>query len=100
MILYNITVNISRMAEQEWLHWMRTVHIPDYLATGLPVSHKVLRLLTEIENEGTTYSIQFGFNSLEDFQRYQDEYQADLQHKLHERYKERYVSFRSLLEEI
>ncbi len=100
MILYNITVNISRMAEQEWMEWMKTVHIPEVLATGLPVAHKMLRLLTEVENEGTTYSVQFTFRTMEDFVAYEKGYQADLQQKHHARYKDRYVSFRTLLEEV
>ncbi len=100
MILHNITVNISRIAEMEWFDWVRTVHIPDYMATGLPIDHKMLRLLTEIENEGTTYSIQFFFKNMEDFLTYQNEHQARLQQDHHRRFKDRYVEFRTLLEEI
>lgn len=100
MLLYNVTVNISRMAENEWLDWMRTVHIPEVMATGLPKANKILRLLTEIENEGSTYSIQYSFASMNDYVVYQSEHQGSLQQKHHDRYKERYVSFRTLLEEI
>jgi len=100
MILYNITVNISRMAEQEWMQWMKDVHIPAIMATGLPVAHKMLRLLTEVENEGTTYSIQFSFNTLDDYYTYESKHQVELQHEHHARYKDRYVTFRTLLEEV
>jgi hypothetical protein len=100
MILYNITVNISRMAEQEWMQWMKDVHIPEVMATGLPVAHKMLRLLTEVENEGTTYSIQFTFKTRDDYFAYESQHQASLQQKHHLRYKERYVSFQTLLEEV
>lgn len=100
MILYNVTVNISRMAEKEWLDWMKNVHVPEVMATGIPVQHKMLRLLTEIENEGTTYSVQYSFRSMEDYLAYQTQHQDELQQKHHARYAERYVSFRTLLEEI
>lgn len=100
MILYNTTVNISRMAEKEWFDWMKNVHIPDSMATGLPVEYKMLRLLTEIENEGVTYSIQFSFREMNDYLTYQNEHQARLQQDHHARYKERYVAFRTLLEEV
>ena len=100
MIFYNITVNISRMAEKEWFDWMRAVHIPDIMATGLPVAHKMLRLLTEIENEGTTYSIQFTFREMDDYLTYQNEHQARLQQDHHGRFGDRYVAFRTLLEEV
>lgn len=79
---------------------MKNVHVPEVMATGLPVAHKMLRLLTEIENEGTTYSIQYSFRSMEDYLAYQTLHQADLQQKHHSRYAERYVSFRTLLEEV
>ena len=100
MLLYNVTVNISRMAENEWLEWMRTVHIPEVMATGLPKANKILRLLTEVEDEGTTYSVQYSFSSMEDYITYQSDHQPGLQQKHHDRYKERYVSFRTLLEEV
>jgi hypothetical protein len=100
MILYNVTVNISRMAEQEWMEWMKTVHIPEVMATGLPVAHKMLRLLTEVENEGTTYSVQYTFATMDDYFDYEKNHQAELQQKHHTRYKDRYVAFRTLLEEV
>jgi hypothetical protein len=49
MILYSVTVNIDRQVEQDWLQWMKSVHIPEVMDTGLPMSYKLLRLLTEIE---------------------------------------------------
>jgi hypothetical protein len=99
MIIFNITVNISYPAEKEWLRYMKTEHIPEILATGLPVEVKILRLLTEIENEGSTYTSQFTFNTMEDFLAYQTGFQAELQEKHHSRFNGQYVSFRTLLEE-
>jgi uncharacterized protein YbcC (UPF0753/DUF2309 family) len=99
MIIFNITVNISYKAEKEWLTYMKQVHIPEILATRLPTDHKLLRLLTEIENDGSTYTSQFTFRTMEDFLAYQTSYQADLQEKHHARFNGEYVSFRTLLEE-
>lgn len=100
MILSNTTYNVSRLAEQDWLQWMQKVHIPNMLATGLPVDSKMLRLLTEIDNEGVTYSIQFTFPSMEEYLAYQNDHQEAFYQKHHDRYKERYHSFSSLLEEV
>ncbi len=99
MIIFNITVNISYAAEKEWLIWMKQVHIPEIVATGLPIEHKLLRLLTEIENEGSTYTSQFTFRTMEDFLAYQTDHQAYLQEKHHAKFNGQYVSFRTLLEE-
>lgn len=99
MIIYNITVNISYPSEKEWLTYMKTIHIPEIMATSLPLEVKLLRLLTEIENEGSTYTSQFTFRTMEDFLAYQTHHQGDLQEKHHQKFNGQYVSFRTLLEE-
>lgn len=99
MIIFNITVNISYAAEKEWLSYMKTTHIPEILATKLPLECKLLRLLTEIENEGSTYTSQFTFRTMEDFLAYQTHFQSELQEKHHQLFNGQYVSFRTLLEE-
>lgn len=100
MILYNITISILLEAEEEWLRWMKEVHIPEVMATGLPVENRMLRLLMEMDNGGATYTCQYYFKSMADYDIYQAVYQPRLMQKHHERYKERYVSFRTLLEEV
>jgi hypothetical protein len=100
MIIFNTTVNISLEAEKEWLLWMKQVHIPEVVATGLLVEHKLLRLLTEIDNDGATYTSQFTFGTMKDFLAYQTDFQSDMQEKHHRRFNGQYVSFRTLLEEV
>jgi hypothetical protein len=99
MIIYNITVNISYDAEKDWLQYMKNVHIPAIQATGVPTECKLLRLLTEIDNEGSTYTTQFSFLTMEDFLAYQTHHQAEFQERHHELFNGKYVSFRTLLEE-
>jgi hypothetical protein len=100
MILYSVTVNIDRQVEQDWLQWMKAVHIPEVMDTGLPMSYKLLRLLTEIENEGTTYSCQYYFQTMEDYFTYDKLHSPALQQKHHFRFQNKYVAFRTLLEEV
>ena len=99
MIIFNITVNISYEAEKDWLQFMKTVQIPEIMATNLPLDCKLFRLLTEIENEGSTYTSQFSFRTMEDFLAYQTHFQADIQERHHQLFNGQYVSFRTLLEE-
>lgn len=99
MIIYNITVNISYAAEKDWLNYMKQTHVPAILETGLPLECKIFRLLTEIENEGATYTNQFTFRTMEDFLAYQTHYQAQFQDRHHNLFNGNYVSFRTLLEE-
>jgi hypothetical protein len=99
MIIYNITVNIGYDAEKEWLRYMKEVHIPAILETGVPTECKILRLLTEIDNEGSTYTTQLSFLTMEDFLAYQTNHQTEFQERHHELFNGKYVSFRTLLEE-
>ena len=96
MILYNVTVNIDVEAHDEWLKWMKEVHIPDVLATGLFFDGKIARILAE-EAGGKSYSVQYLAKSMEDYERYQNEHAHRLQADHEKNFGVRYVAFRSLL---
>jgi len=98
MILYSVTINIDKAVETEWLQWMRTEHVPEVMATGLPAENKILRLLTEVDNGGTTYNFQYFFRSMDDYHTYQQHHSPALQQKTQERYANKFVAFRTLLE--
>ena len=99
MILYSVTVNIENDTHQEWLQWMKQVHIPDVMNTGLFKENKVLRLLTEVEgNTGTTYSVQYLCENMDKYYEYEKKHAPSLQAVHHKRYVGKYVAFRTLLE--
>jgi len=98
MILYNVTVNVDLDIHEDWLTWMRSVHIPEVLKTGLFIENKLFKVLSVEENEGHTYSIQYFLNSLEDYENYKQNYAASLQAVYSERYKGKFAAFRTILE--
>jgi hypothetical protein len=100
MIINNITYNVDRTLEEDFLAWLKEVHIPEVMNTLKPKSYKILRLLTEIENAGSTFSVQYKYNSLADFEEFENEFQEDLNYEIHKRYNGHYVFFPSLLEEL
>lgn len=100
MILYNVTVNIDSAVHDEWLTWMKEQHIPAVMQTGCFLSNNIYRLLTTEEGEGYTYSIQYTCDSMQSLQRYMEHFAPDLQKEHAERYKDKFVAFRSLLEKI
>lgn len=100
MILYNVTINIDDNVHHEWFQWMREHHIPNILLTGLFLDVKILKLLTEIENGGTTYSFQYFLNSMEDYDKYELDYAIALRAEHDSHYRGKYVSFQTLLEVI
>jgi hypothetical protein len=98
MILYNVTVNVDTDTHEEWLSWMQRVHIPKVLATGFFVEHKMLKLLTEVENNGVTYSVQYFLESMDAYDEYASNYSPTLQKEHSLRYEGKYVAFRTILE--
>lgn len=100
MIIYNITININYPAEKDWLRFMKQEQQPGMLATGIPTDVKIFRLLTEIENEGSTYTTQLTFRTMEDFLAYQTDFQDEFVERHHSLFNGHYVSFRTLLEEV
>jgi hypothetical protein len=98
MFLYNVTVNVEDGIHQEWMEWMRTTHIPEVMETGCFVANRMLKVLSELENNGTTYSIQYYFNKMEDYERYRDRFASHLQKQTLSRYGDKCVAFRTLLE--
>ena len=97
MILYNVTINIDEAVHDEWLHWMKTVHIPDVMATGLFLENKICRIHAE-EQGGLSYSIQYLLRSMDDYERYQSEHAPSLQQDHTQRYAGKFAAFRTILE--
>ncbi len=98
MYLYNVTVNVEDEIHQDWIDWMKSTHIPEVMATGCFVANRMLKVLSEVENNGTTYSIQYYFSKMEDIVRYRDKFGPALQKSTQQRYGQKYVAFRTLLE--
>ncbi|CAN5438055.1 DUF4286 family protein [soil metagenome] len=98
MILYNVTINIEKAVAGEWLKWMKEVHIPKIMNTGMFMENKIFRLLHEEENGGITYAVQFYASSMENIQNYQINYAPALQAEHNERYADQFVEFMTLLE--
>ena len=99
MIIYNVTVNIENDVREEWLNWMKSKHIPDVISTGYFIDHKICKVLVD-EEQGTTYSIQYSCESHEKLQEYQKLHAPRLQKDVADKYANKFVAFRTLLEVI
>lgn len=96
MYIYNVTVNIDTAVHDDWLQWMKTVHIPDVLATGIFLDNRLCQVMVD-EEQGITYSIQYRLEKLEDLDRYQQEHAPRLQAEHSARYRDKFVAFRTIL---
>ena len=96
-ILYNVTVKVDHEIHQDWLRWMRRVHIPAVMETGMFLEHRISRLLGTDESDGFTYSIQYLCPNMTTYQLYQEKHAYLLQKDHQERYQNKFVAFRTLM---
>lgn len=97
MILYNVTVSIDESIHEDWLPWMRTVHIPDVMNTGLFLESRISRIHAD-EQGGMSFAITYLANSIEDIELYQKEHAPRLQQDHSSRYAGKFAAFRTYLE--
>ena len=98
MIVYNVTVKIDLEIAANWLAWMREEHIPEVLATGLFLNYRLLRIVNDEEDDGLTYAVQYTCRDKRTFETYLKDYAQALQAKHRERYNNRYIAIRTLME--
>lgn len=96
MYIYNVTVNIDKSAHEEWLAWMKETHIPDVMSTGMFLSNRILQVMVE-EESGITYSIQYEVKDMETLKLYHEMYAPKLQQEHTEKFKDKFVAFRTIL---
>ncbi len=99
MILYNVSVSVDSVIALEWLHWMKSIHIKDVMATHLFDSYAIYEVLLQQE-ESTTYSVQYFTESMAKLQQYQAKFAQGLQAKHLERFGDKAVAFRTVLETV
>ncbi|WP_020595373.1 DUF4286 family protein [Spirosoma panaciterrae] len=99
MILYNTTYSVAAEIADDWVRWMKRFYLPAAIATELPVSYKILRLLTEIDNGGTTFSVQLDFSSRADYETFLERHADTLRQRIQHRFGGQFVSFDTLLQE-
>lgn len=100
MILYNVTYGIDKEIEPEWIQWMKEVHIPAVLATGLFEGYRFYKVLTHEEESSSSYCIQYFTPAIEQFNLYLEKFASSLIEEHRERFKDRHVAFNTLLEEV
>ncbi len=95
-IIYNVTVNISDTKHDEWLTWMKDVHIPDVMKTGKFLENRFCKVLSE-DPEGTTYSIQYVCENHDVLESYIRNDATKLQRDHKAKFEGHFVAFRTLL---
>ncbi len=98
MIIYNTTFNVAPGLERQFIDYLKNEYILDCINTRLLHKPRMMRLLGDIPDEGSTYSLQFDCASLEDYLAFEATHAAPLQSTIIERYGEKCLFFSSVLE--
>lgn len=100
MVVYNVTSNVAPSVAEEWLTWMKEVHIPEVLETEMFTHYRILHVLDQDESEGITYAVQYFANTLENCRKYISESAPALREKAIKHWGEQVISFRTIMESV
>ena len=82
MITYQVKITIDPTVELEWLKWMKTVHVPDVIATGMIKSYQILKP----DGSDQLYMFHYHFESYKDYEQYRVTYAPKLKAHPHKKY--------------
>ncbi len=98
MIIYNVTSKLDWSIHEQWVNWMLKEHMPEVVATGCFKQSQLLRLLETEDEEGPTYAAQYFTESKEQQEYYLATFAPLLRQKGLDKWGNRFISFRSLME--
>ncbi len=98
MMIYNVTTKLDHSIANEWLRWIKEEHIPDLIKTGC-FTHAVILHLIELDDaEGITYAVQYHCDNIDLYNRYIDTYSNEMKKKAFDKFGNKFISFRSLMQ--
>jgi hypothetical protein len=98
MIIYNVTTKVDRTIQAAWLRWVKEEHIPEIIQTGCFSHAVVLHLIEADDEEGVTYAVQYHAESKALYNRYIEKYAEEMRARAKNKWGERFVSFRTVME--
>ena len=98
MIIYNVTIKVENSITEEWVAWMKAVHIPDLMATGLFMDCRLCRLLEQDEADGVTYAAQYFCDGIGQYRQYIAQHAERLRDKSFKQFGGKFVAFRTIME--
>lgn len=100
MLIYNVTVQVERSIADDWLSWLQQEHIPEVLQSGCFVKHQVVKLIDAAETENVTFAIQYYAASEQQLNSYLDEYATALRQRGFDKWGNRFIAFRTIMQVI
>jgi hypothetical protein len=99
MIIYNLTIKVDEEISQDWLSWLQYEHIPEVMATKCFHEYQLSKLLDD-DTPGDTFVVQYFADSIEQYQLYISRHAEALRQKNIDKWGDRFLSFRTVMEVI
>ena len=100
MIVYSVTVSLAPEIEVDWKEWMLSKHIPDVMQTNYFVEKRMTKVIDGHEEGAINYNIQYMCESIDKLNEYNEKCAPALQKEHGNRYGDKFIAFRTLLEVI
>ncbi len=98
MLIYNVTTKVEPSVAEEWVCWMKEIHMPQVLATGCFERCQLLRLLDVDDEHGPTYAAQYYANDMVGYSEYLNQFAPSFRQDVFDRWGDKCIAFRSLME--
>ncbi len=98
MYIYNVTINVEEAVHDQWMAWMREIHMPEMLSLGKFSQARMCKVLVEEEMGGITYSVQYTVKDKASLERYYLEDAEKMRQDGIKRFGNNFVAFRTELE--
>ncbi len=98
MIIYNVTIKVSKSIADNWMQWLKEEHIPEVTGTGCFTTANILQLLEIDDDEGPTYAIQYFAESREKYDFYIKKFAGLMREKSFQKWGDQFIAFRSVMQ--
>ena len=100
MLIYNVTTKVNWSIADDWVQWMKEIHIAGILSTGCFETYRFVKLLEADDIDGPTYAVQYFSNFDESYANFIANFSSSFRKAGIERWGEKFISFSSLMEEV
>lgn len=97
MYIYNVTIKVDWKIAEDWVEWMKQIHIPNVMETGFFTKYVMVQLLQTDETEGPTFAVQYFAESLIAYEKYINECAPQLKEQTIKKWGAQFIAFRSLM---
>ena len=97
-LIYNTTYHVDHSVVEEWEQWMIANFIPQVLTSLGFGEYKLLKILTEEQQGGVSFALQFSVDTLDHYIEFQETLKKQLSFQLRSKWGELCLSFATLME--